>query len=103
MPLKSPFQNIINLKFVITFLSVLAVVVLALSVVYFQHKGRALCALNQQLESEKKELLSEKSKLLLEHSTWSRDARVDRIAKSKLDMKVIKNVEVIKNKDVMKP
>ncbi len=101
MTLQSPFKNIINLKFIITSLSVLAVIVLALSVIYFQHKGRSLCAMNQQLESEKKELLSEKSKLLLEHSTWSRDARVDKIAKNNLDMKVIKNIEVIKNREVL--
>lgn len=96
MSLQSPFKNIINFKFIVAFVSVLSVIILALSVIYFQHKGRSLCALKQQLNFKKQQLLSERSKLLLEYSTWTTDSRVEKIAKNKLGMKIIKDVKVIK-------
>ena len=67
---------------------VLLVLVLlsALAVSWTVHESRRLTNRVQQLQSEQDRLQTEWGQLLLEHSTWGSYARVERMAREKLDM-----------------
>jgi cell division protein FtsL len=65
----------------------LALVLLsALAVSWTVHESRRLTNRVQQLQSEQDRLQTEWGQLLLEHSTWGSYARVERMAREKLDM-----------------
>jgi cell division protein FtsL len=65
----------------------LALVLLsALAVSWTVHESRRLTNRVQQLQTEQDRLQTEWGQLLLEHSTWGSYARVERMAREKLDM-----------------
>ncbi|MEJ2094885.1 MAG: cell division protein FtsL [Gammaproteobacteria bacterium] len=74
---------------------VLAVFISALYVVIAQNKARVLFVEIQELESERNRLNEDWTRLLLEQSTWATDARVEEIARSRLDMKTPDNNSVV--------
>lgn len=67
-------------------LLVLLVMVSAFAVSYSVHKARKLTDESQQLQREQNRLHTEWGQLLLEHSTWGSYARVERIARTELQM-----------------
>lgn len=58
----------------------------ALSVVYKKHESRQLFTKLQTLQREVESLQEEWSQLLLEQGTWAADARVERLARTQLQM-----------------
>lgn len=76
-------------------LLVLAVLFSALAVSWSVHRARTLTATLQQLQAEHDRLQTEWGQLLLEHSTWGSYARVERVAREKLDMKLPQNGEKV--------
>lgn len=64
----------------------LAVLLSALSIIYTTHMTRVLHASYQYYLGEKNNLYAQRGQLLLEHSTWMMQARIQQIAESKLDM-----------------
>lgn len=64
------------------------VVVSALGVIYSSFKTRQLFSHLQQQSKETVRLEEEWGRLLLEQSTWATHARIERLAKSKLNMVV---------------
>ncbi len=58
----------------------------AISVVYVKHYNRKLFVELQQLEKQRDEMEVEWGKLQLEQNTWATHARIERIAKEKLQM-----------------
>ncbi len=58
----------------------------AIAVVYFKHQSRQLFTKLQTLQQEVEALQVEWGQLLLEQGTWSSDARVERIARERLQM-----------------
>ncbi|MCH2557271.1 MAG: cell division protein FtsL [Alcanivorax sp.] len=69
-------------------LLLLLVVASALGVAYSVHEARRLTDRTQQLLSEQAELETRWGQLLLEHSTWGSYARVERLAREELGMKL---------------
>ena len=63
-------------------------VISALAVTWSVHESRRLTALQQQLQAEQDRLQTEWGQLLLERSTWGSYARVENLAREKLDMKL---------------
>ncbi len=63
-----------------------AVFVSAINVVLAQHKARKYFVEIQELEQQQDELNEEWGKLQLEQSTWATDDRVERLARTKLEM-----------------
>ncbi len=75
------------------FVSLLGVVLIslmvfmsAIAVVYNKHQSRQLFTKLQTLQQEVEALQVEWGQLLLEQGTWSSDARVERIARERLQM-----------------
>lgn len=64
------------------------VVVTALGVSYSVHETRRLTDRTQQLEKQQAQLETRWGQLLLEKSTWGSYARVERLAREKLGMKL---------------
>ncbi len=58
----------------------------AIAVVYNKHQSRQLFTKLQTLQQEVEALQVEWGQLLLEQGTWSSDARVERIARERLQM-----------------
>ena len=58
----------------------------AISVVYVKHYNRKLFVELQQLEKERDDMTVEWGKLQLEQNTWATHARIERIARQKLQM-----------------
>jgi cell division protein FtsL len=58
----------------------------AMAVVYQKHRSRQLFIELQSLQREIEFLQVEWSQLLLEQGTWASDARVERLARSQLQM-----------------
>ncbi len=58
----------------------------AIAVVYFKHQSRQLFTKLQTLQQEVEALQVEWGQLLLEQGTWSSDARVERVARERLQM-----------------
>ncbi len=67
----------------------------AIGVVYNKHQSRQLFAQLQRLQHEVESLQVEWGQLLLEQGTWSSDARVERIARERLHMKLPEPNEVM--------
>ena len=65
----------------------------ALGVSYSVHESRRLTDESQKLQQQQTRLESQWSQLLLEHSTWGSYARVERLAREKLGMKLPKTDE----------
>ena len=68
-------------------------VVSALGVAYSVHAARRLTDRAQQLQREQARLETRWGQLLLEHSTWGSYARVERLARDELGMKLPQNDE----------
>lgn len=66
----------------------ICVLISAFGVVYSKHVTRQLFTQLQSLEQEAEALQIEWRQLLLERGTWAADARIERIAKERLDMRV---------------
>lgn len=66
----------------------LALLLSALGVVYARHEARKLFAELQTLAQERDELDIEWGRLRIEQSTWATHARVERMARERLDMRV---------------
>ena len=64
------------------------VVVTALGVAYSVHEARRLTDRSQQLQRQQAQLETRWGQLLLEHSTWGSYARVERLAREELGMKL---------------
>lgn len=71
------------------------VVASALAVVYSRHESRRLFVELQQLNKQVDELNIEWGRLQLEQSAWSAHGRIERIAVSKLNMKLPDADEVV--------
>lgn len=69
-------------------IAVLLVIASALAVSWSVHDARRLISLVQQLQTEQDRLQTEWGQLLLEHSTWGSYARVERLAREKLNMQL---------------
>lgn len=67
----------------------------ALSVVYHKHQSRQLFTKLQSLQQEIDALQVEWSQLLLEQGTWAADARVERLARDRLQMTLPEPNEVL--------
>ncbi|MDW7747830.1 cell division protein FtsL [Halomonas sp.] len=70
----------------------------ALAVITTSHLTRDQYARLQQLEREQQQLQTEWGQLLLEESAWSSPARIERLARERLEMRLpdIDEVEVIR-------
>lgn len=73
---------------IITFVS-------AISVVYVKHYNRKLFVELQQLEKQRDEMEVEWGRLQLEQNTWATHARIERIARERLQMITPENKDVI--------
>ena len=76
----------------------LIVIASALGVVYSKHESRKLFVQLQSLEKERDRMDIEWGKMQLEQSTWATHARIERLARKKLDMTIpdAKNVVIIR-------
>ena len=63
-----------------------AVVVSAVAVVYAKHESRKLFTELQALNTERDSLEVDRGRLLIEQSTWSSHARVERMAREEMGM-----------------
>ena len=76
----------------------------AFGVVYTKHLTRQLFTQLQSLEQEAEALQIEWGQLLLEQGTWAADARIERIAKERLEMHVPEPDHIVVMRDrVLKP
>jgi len=73
---------------IVCLLALLLVVISALSVVYSSYKSRQLFSQFQQQNRQAMRLEEQWGRLLLEQSTWASHARIERLAKSELNMVV---------------
>ncbi len=80
---------------VILALLLVLVVASALGVIYSRHESRKLFVELQQLNKQVDELNIEWGRLQLEQSAWSAHGRIERIAVSKLNMKLPDADEVV--------
>ncbi len=65
-----------------------AVFVSAISVIYSIHQSRKLFVQLQSLQAQRDEMDVEWGRLQLEQSTWATDARIEDLARRKLDMMI---------------
>lgn len=79
---------LIMILLIITFVS-------AISVVYVKHYNRKLFVELQQLEKQRDDMEVEWGKLQLEQNTWATHARIERIAREKLQMTTPKSEDII--------
>ena len=70
---------VIMILLIITFVS-------AISVVYVKHYNRKLFVEVQQLEKQRDDMEVEWGKLQLEQNTWATHARIERIARERMQM-----------------
>ncbi|HET6725410.1 MAG TPA: cell division protein FtsL [Gammaproteobacteria bacterium] len=77
----------------------LALVVSALGVVHTVWRNRTLFAQLQQLRQQRDKLNVEWGRLQLEESTWATHARIQQVAREKLDMHVPQKIQRV----VVKP
>lgn len=76
-------------------LLVAAVLGSALGVVYTEHRGRKLFVELQALQREQDRMNEEWGRLQLEQSTWATHGRIERLARTKLDMHIPESGEVV--------
>lgn len=67
----------------------------AMGVVYCKHQSRQLFTKLQNLQQEIESLQVEWSQLLLEQGTWAADARVEHVARERLQMHLPEPSEVV--------
>lgn len=74
----------------------------AMGVVTSQHKARKLFVDLQQQESQAKQMEIEWGQLQLEQSTWAMHARIEKIASTRLQMKVPDpaRIQIVQPQDV---
>jgi cell division protein FtsL len=89
----------VRLSWIANTVLVLALVVSALGVVKSVWRNRTLFAELQQLREQRDELNVQWGKLKLEQSTWSTRARIQQVARKKLDMHMPRKVQRV----VVKP
>ena len=65
---------------------VLALVLSSVGIIYSKHISRKLFTELQQLQQKRDELHVEWTQLLLEEGAWATHARVDRVARERLNM-----------------
>jgi cell division protein FtsL len=82
-------------KLLLSLILLIITFVSAISVVYVKHYNRKLFVEVQQLEKQRDEMEVEWGKLQLEQSTWATHARIERIAREKLQMVTPKTDDVI--------
>ena len=77
---------------------VLLLLISALGIVYVKDINRRLFIINHKLQMKSEQLQSDNNKLLLEHSVWAAQARVQIVAQNQLQMQVppSSDVQVIK-------
>jgi cell division protein FtsL len=73
----------------------LAVVASALLVVYAVHRNRVQFVALQQAQEQRDELNVEWGQLQLEESAWGTQARVEQVARKKLDMRMPRQKEIV--------
>ena len=61
----------------------------ALLLIFFKHEQRILFGALQSLQQQQDQAYIERGQLLLEQSTWATPARLERIARHKLSMKLL--------------
>lgn len=76
-------------------LFVLLIVISALSIVGLRQQNRMAFAELQSLRVERDDLNIEWGRLLLEQGAWSQHQRVEKIAQSRLDMKIPDSRKVV--------
>lgn len=67
----------------------------AFGVVFTKHLTRQLFTQLQSLEQEAESLQIEWGQLLLEQGTWAADARIERVAKERLQMRVPESQHIV--------
>lgn len=67
----------------------------AVGVVYVKHQTRKLFVELQALQAERDRLDVEWARLQIEQSTWATHVRVERLARTRLDMGLPNNQEVV--------
>lgn len=67
----------------------------AIGVVYYKHQSRQLFTKLQNLQQDIESLQVEWSQLLLEQGTWAADARVEHVARERLQMHLPEPSEVV--------
>lgn len=73
----------------------LAVTASALGVVYARHESRKAFIALQSLYSERDQLDIQWDRLLIEQSTWATHARIEQMARERLDMRVPDPSEIV--------
>lgn len=68
----------------------LAIVISALMMIYFKYEERVLFGELQKLQRQEDAFYIERGKLLLEQSTLATPSRLEKIAREKLGMKLLK-------------
>ncbi len=74
------------MKIFFTLILSFAVIVSAVDVVLAQHKARKYFVEIQELEQQQDKINEEWGKLQLEQSTWATDDRVEKLARTELEM-----------------
>lgn len=74
---------------------VLAVVASALLVVYAVHRNRVQFVALQQAQEQRDELNVEWGQLQLEESAWGTQARVEQVARARLNMRMPRQEEIV--------
>lgn len=97
MRINGPFIDLYKMKSFYIILCLLIVnIISGLSVVYVKHKIRTLHIYLQTIYAESVNLNTEWNKLLLEKSTWLANARVEQLAKNKLNMINPEQIHIIR-------
>ncbi len=74
------------MKIFLTLIVLFAVIVSAIDVVLAQHRARKYFVEIQDLEQQQDKINEEWGKLQIEQSTWATDDRVEKLARTKLEM-----------------
>lgn len=88
------FLEHIRLDFPVLVMALL-VLISSVAVVYTKHAGRSEFVAQQQLENRRDQLNEEWGKLLLEQSTWASPARVEQQSRSRLNMQVPEQSQIV--------
>lgn len=78
---------------------VLAVMVSSIGVIYAKHRNRMLYVELTRLQQQQDELNVDWGRLQLEQSTWATHSRIEKVARSKLEMHNVDYSEVVILKD----
>lgn len=84
-----------KLKLIGLSLLCLSVLVSGISVVYSKHLQRRYFVELQEVEKMRDELGIRWEQLQLEESTWSNQARIERLAREKLKMSTVRHSEIV--------